>query len=92
MFPGWKAIATHQLLDDTFGCDSFIPGLEREDNVISKWPGNSPDMNSMENFGSIVMDKTNEFVDRCRTRIDALKLIQFVEQALNEVCKSCEFV
>jgi hypothetical protein len=83
--PGWKALASQQLLVDTFGGDHFIPGLEREDNVIPKWPGNSPDMNPVENLGSIMMDKTNVFVDRCRTKIDTSKLIQLVERAINEV-------
>jgi len=82
--PGWKAHTTQSLLVQCFGMAHFIPQLDDEANPIPRWPGNSPDMNPVENFGSIFKEKTEELIDRCNTEVNKAKLLQLVERAINE--------
>ena len=79
--PGWRANATQNLLQDKLG-DRFIPS--KTDQAVPRWPGNSPDMNVVENFGSVIMDVVDEKIDRSRDRITRKKLISFVEDAIKE--------
>ena len=82
--PGWKAYATQDLLKETWGVNKFIPNTKNYEGEIPKWPGNSPDMNPVENFGSILMDMTEEAIDRSRTVVGKEKLVDIVEKVLRE--------
>ena len=82
--PGWRAYATQDLLRETWGINKFIPNAKNYDGEIPKWPGNSPDMNPVENFGSILMDMTEAAIDRSRTVVGKEKLINIVEKVVRE--------
>ncbi len=54
--PGWTAKDTQRLLAQHFGIDHFVPSRNNKDSNIPPWAGNSPDLNVVENFGSILME------------------------------------
>ena len=80
--PGWRANATQDLLIEKLGNDRYIPS--RRNQPIPRWPGNSPDMNVVENFGGILMDIVEEKIDRSQERVSKAMLIGFIESAIEE--------
>ena len=83
--PGWRANATQGLLRDELG-NRFIPSKAAQ--AVPRWPGNSPDMNVIESFGSIIMDIVDDKIDRSQDRVTNKKLIGFVEEAIQEAAAS----
>ena len=83
--PGWKANETQALLTNTFGIDNFIPATNMCDGDISRWPGNSPDMNVVENFGEQVMDAVEAKCDNHVGLIDVPMLQRYIEEVLTQL-------
>ncbi len=93
--PGWKAKDTQALLVRTFGVNNFIPGLDNNDSDIPRWPGNSADMNVVENFGSILMDQVelkilgmNEQDQYANKQV----LIQLIEESIEKLADDAQML
>lgn len=83
--PGWKANDTQELLQATFGVDSFIPANNMGDGDVPRWPGNSPDMNVIENFGEILMDRVEGKCEVHVGLIDMPILQGYMEETIVEL-------
>ena len=96
--PGWGANNTQALLQEELGDSGFIPARDdpnRIDHgtVCLRWAGgNSPDMNVVENLGSILMDKVDEALDRTRGKRTKLKLRRIITKTLNQLSKDIQLL
>lgn len=86
--PGYRAKATQKLLRDEWGVNKFIPNLNNSPGEIPRWPGNSPDLNPVENFGSIIMDMTEEAIDRARGGVGKQKLMTIIGKVIKEAAEN----
>ena len=78
--PGWKANAVQDLLIELFGAENFIPS--RLNQPVPRWPGNSPDLNPVENYGSIIMDIVEETIENTEGKVSKAMLKGFIEDAI----------
>lgn len=92
--PGWFAYATQDLLVHHFGPNGFVPARNTNNNMHPKWPGNSPDMNPVENIGAVIKEEVDDRIfgsvdndgdHRMITTLNMEDLERYIEEACDSV-------
>jgi hypothetical protein len=93
--PGWAANATQNLLKQHFGPNGFIPARDMDDNIYPRWPGNSPDLNIVENVGAVIKDEVDDMmldVDNGYRYIDVDELKDMIEITINSIASDAHYL